>query len=207
VVETFPEPERARALALWSAGAALAAGLGLSLGGLLVEAADWRLIFLINVPAGALALLVSERLLVESRGTGPAGCAELVGVLMLAAAAAGLTLGIVQSDDWGWGSPGVLTSLGAGLALGAAFVERCTWHPAPPVDLALLRRRRLAAANAATVVAAAGLYALLLCSVLFLTALWGYSALEAGLAIACAPLVARCPPRRVRLPAGSPRGR
>ena len=203
VLETFPEPVRGRGLALWSAAAALAAGLGLSLGGLLVEVYDWRLIFLIDLPIGVLALLASERLLVESRAPGRRVAPDLVGALLLAAAAAGLTLGIVQGDDWGWGSASVLASLGAGLALGAAFVERCTWHRAPLVHLSQLRDRRLAAANLATVVAAAGLYALLLCSVLFLTTLWGYSALETGLAITCAPLVAAAVARPARRLTGS----
>jgi NTE family protein len=190
VLESFPERERAHGVALWSAAAALAAGLGPSLGGLLVEAGGWRLAFLVNLPIGVLAVMASKRTLVESRAPGRRSIPDLFGALVLAGATATLTLGIVKGEEWGWGSPGVLLSFGAALALGAAFVERCTWHRSPMVDLALLRIRSIAVSNAVTLVAAAGFYAYVLCNVLFLTTVWGYSVLEAGLAITPGPFVA-----------------
>jgi NTE family protein len=177
-------------VALWSAAAALAAGLGPSLGGVLVEAGGWRLAFLVNLPAGLLAVIASKRTLVESRAPGRRSVPDLFGALLLALATASLTLGIVNGDEWGWDSPGVLISLGAALALGAAFVERCSWHRSPMVDLDLFRIRSIAASNAVTVIAAAGFYAYVLCNVLFLTTVWGYSVLEAGLAITPGPFVA-----------------
>jgi NTE family protein len=190
VLQSFPEGERAHGVALWSAAAALAAGLGPSLGGVLVEAGGWRLAFIVNLPIGVLALMASKRTLVESRAPGRRSIPDLFGALLLAGATATLTLGIVKGEEWGWGSPGVLLSFGAALAIGAAFVERCTWHPSPMVDLALLRIRSLTVSNVITVLAAAGFYAYVLCNVLFLTTVWGYSVLEAGLAITPGPFVA-----------------
>ncbi len=84
----------------------------------------------------------------------------------------------------------MLVCFGAALALGLLFVERCTWHRSPMIDLALMRIRSLAAANAITLVAAAGFYSYVLCNVLFLTTVWGYSVLEAGLAITPGPFIA-----------------
>ena len=190
VLEAFPERERAHGVALWSAAAALAAGLGPSLGGILVEAGGWRLAFLVNLPVGVVALLAAKRTLVESRAPGRRMIPDLTGALVLAAATAALTLGIVKGQDWGWVSPSVLISFAAAAALGAVFVERCRWHRSPLIDLSLLRIRSLAAANAITLVAAAGFYAYVLCNVLFLTTVWGYSVLEAGLAITPGPFVA-----------------
>ncbi len=60
VLEAFPEGQRAHGVALWSAVAALAAGLGPSLGGVLVEVDGWRLVFLVNVPVGIVALMLSQ---------------------------------------------------------------------------------------------------------------------------------------------------
>jgi NTE family protein len=70
VLEGFPARERAHGVALWSAAAALAAGLGPSIGGVLVEAGGWRLAFLVNLPVGIVALVLSKRALVESRAPG-----------------------------------------------------------------------------------------------------------------------------------------
>jgi EmrB/QacA subfamily drug resistance transporter len=190
VLEAFPERERAHGVALWSAAAALAAGLGPSLGGVLVEVGGWRLAFVVNLPIGILALLASKRTLVESRAPGRRTIPDLFGALLLAGATAALTLGIVKGEEWGWGSPAVLVAFAAALALGAVFVERCRWHTSPMIDLALLRIRSLAAANAVTLVAAAGFYAYVLCNVLFLTTVWSYSVLEAGLAITPGPFIA-----------------
>jgi EmrB/QacA subfamily drug resistance transporter len=190
VLEGFPAAERAHGVALWSAAAALAAGLGPSLGGVLVELGGWRLAFLVNLPIGVVALLLSKRTLVESRAPGRRTIPDLFGALVLAAATAVLTLGIVQGEHWGWGSPGVLVSFAAAIGLGAAFLERCRWHHSPMIDLNLLRVRSLAASNAVTLVAASGFYAYVLCNVLFLTTVWGYSVLEAGLAITPGPFIA-----------------
>ena len=190
VLEAFPQRERAHGVALWSAVAALAAGLGPSLGGVLVEAGGWRLVFLVNLPVGIAALMLSRRVLVESRAPGRRTLPDLAGALVLAAAVSALTLGIIKGDEWGWTSPGVLISFGAALLLGAVFVERCTWHRSPMLDLGLLRIRSLAVANAVTLSAAAGFYAYVLCNVLFLTTVWEYSVLQAGLAITPGPFIA-----------------
>jgi DHA2 family methylenomycin A resistance protein-like MFS transporter len=56
VREAFEDAqERARAIALWAVGGSVAAAAGPLLGGDLVQV-DWRLIFFINVPVGAVAL-------------------------------------------------------------------------------------------------------------------------------------------------------
>ena len=70
------------------------------------------------------------------------------------------------------------------------FVWRCSWHRSPIIDLSLLKIRTFSAANAMTVVGAAGFYGYTLANVLFLTGVWGYSVLQAGLALTIGPLVA-----------------
>ena len=190
VLEAFPARERAHGVALWSAAAALAAGLGPSLGGILVEAGGWRLAFLVNLPIGVIALIASKRTLVESRAPGRRMVPDLLGALLLAGATAALTLGIIKGDEWGWGSVNVLACFGVAVLLALSFVSRCRWHQSPMLDLGLLRIRSLAASNAITIVAAAGFYSYVLCNVLFLTTVWRYSVLEAGLAITPGPFVA-----------------
>src|SRR5438309_1238786 len=83
-------------IALLAAVAAAAAGLGPSLGGLLVAAANWRLVFLVNLPIGIAAVVLSRRLLMESRGPERRRLPDLLGGLVFAVAVAALVLAIVK---------------------------------------------------------------------------------------------------------------
>ena len=74
--------------------------------------------------------------------------------------------------------------------LGAYFVFRSSRHRTPVVDLSLLRIRAFALSNGVTIVMASGFYAYTLCNVLFLTGVWRYSILKAGLALTPGPFVA-----------------
>jgi NTE family protein len=190
VLQAFPPDRRAHGVALLSAVAAVAAGLGPSLGGLLVAAGSWRLVFLVNLPIGVAAVVLARRRLVESRAPGRRRMPDLVGALALALAVAALVLAVVKGGDWGWTAPATLAAFAAALASGAAVVVRSARHPSPILDLALLRIRTFSVTNAMSVVAAAGFYGYTLTNVLFLTAVWGYSALEAGLALTPGPFVA-----------------
>ena len=190
VLNAYPPDERAHGVALWTAGAALAAGLGPSVGGALVELGGWRLAFLVNLPLGIAAFVAGRRVLVESRAPGRRTLPDLAGAGVAALAIGALTLGIVQGEEWGWTSPPVLAAFAAAPLLLAVFVRRCRRHPSPMLDLDLLRIRTLSVANVLSVVAAAGFYAYVLNNVLFLTSVWGYSVLDAGLALSAGPFVA-----------------
>ena len=190
VLEAFPAERRSHAVALFSAVAALAAGIGPSLGGLLVALSDWRLVFLVNVPVGVAAYVLSRRHLVESRAPGRRRVPDLVGSVVFAVAVSALVFGVVKGEEWGWTSPRVLGAWALAAVLGVAFVVRSSRHRTPLFELSLLRGRTFSAANAMSIVAAAGFYGYTLCNVLYLTAVWHYSALEAGLAMTPGPFVA-----------------
>jgi NTE family protein len=190
VLHAFPPAHRAYGVALLSAVGAAAAGLGPSLGGLLVTAANWRLVFLVNVPIGVAAALLARRRLAESRAPGRRRIPDLPGTLLFAVAIGALVLGVVKGQEWGWGSARITGCLAAALTFGAVAIWRCRRHRSPVLDLSLLRIRAFSAANAMTVVGAAGFYGYTLTNVLFLTGVWRYSVLQAGLALTVGPLVA-----------------
>ena len=190
VLNAFPPARRSHAVALLSAVSAAAAGLGPSLGGLLVAAANWRLVFLVNVPIGVAAILLARRQLAESRAPGRRRVPDLPGTLLFAAAIGTLVLSVVKGQDWGWGSPRILGCLTAALGLGAAVIWRCRRHRWPILDLSLLKIRTFSVANAMTVIGAAGFFGYTLANVLFLTSVWRYSVLQAGLALTIGPAVA-----------------
>jgi len=108
VLNAFPPAHRRHGVALLSAVGAAAAGFGPSLGGLLVTAANWRLVFLVNVPVGVAAALLARRRLVESRAPGRRRIPDLPGTLLFAIAIGALVLGIVKGHEWGWGSAPVI---------------------------------------------------------------------------------------------------
>jgi NTE family protein len=190
VLDAFPPERRAHAVAMFSAISALAAGLGPSLGGLLIAASSWRLVFLVNVPVGVIAFALVRAGIVESRAPGHKRLPDIPGALVFAAATAALVLAIVQGQDWGWGSVRVIVAFAVALVLGAMFVVRSQRHPMPILDLSLFRVRAVAAANAITIIASIGFYGYTLVNVLFLTEVWRYSILDAGLAITPGPFIA-----------------
>jgi len=190
VLNAFPPHRRSHGVALLSAVAAAAAGLGPSLGGLLVTIANWRLVFLVNLPIGALAVLLARRRLVESRAPGRRRMPDLTGAMVFALAISACVLGVVKGQEWGWTGPRVIACFVLALLLIGLFARRCKWHSSPIVDLSLLRIRTFATANGMTVIAAAGFYGYTLTNVLFLTGVWRYSALLAGLALTPGPFVA-----------------
>jgi EmrB/QacA subfamily drug resistance transporter len=182
-----PAELRAQAVALWGGISALAVAVGPSLGSVLIDAGGWRWAFLVNLPVLAVAVVAARRVLTESVVGGPAP--DLLGVALLSLAVASLALGITQGEDWGWSSAPVLGALALAAGLGVLAVRRARRHPAPAIDLSLFENRTVALANAATVAYALGFFAMLLANVLFLTTVWQYSTLKAGLAITPGPLV------------------
>jgi EmrB/QacA subfamily drug resistance transporter len=185
----FPVERRATAVAIWSATGAVAAALGPSLGGVLVDEAGWRWVFFLNVPIGLAALVPARRLLRERRDASGV-LPDAVGSALLVAAVGALALGIVKGPEWGWGSARVIGALAAGAVLIPAVVLRSARHRAPVVELGLFRLRSFAVSNGGMFAFSTAFYALLLCNILFLTQVWGLSILEAGFAVTPGPLMA-----------------
>jgi EmrB/QacA subfamily drug resistance transporter len=186
----FPLEQRATATALWGATGAIAAATGPSLGGVLVEATSWRWVFFVNLAIGLPALIPARRLLRERRDEHPGPLPDVVGAVLLIIGVGLLSLGIVKGHDWGWDSARVIGSLAGSAIAFAAFVLRSARHPAPVVELGLLRVRSFAIANVGVFLFALGFYALLLSNILFLTGVWGWSVLKAGIAVTPGPLMA-----------------
>ena len=190
VVDAFPEEQRAHAIGLWGATAAVAAGLGPPMGGALVELGGWRWAFLINIPFGVAAVWVARSQLVESRAPGVRRIPDLRGATLLVAGLATLNLGIVRGNDWGWGSAQTLGTFLATAVLLALFSLSSRAHRTPLLDPALLRLPSFGIASLATVLAGFGFYAYLLTNILWLQYVWRYSVLEAGLALVPGAVVA-----------------
>jgi EmrB/QacA subfamily drug resistance transporter len=184
----FPPRERPAAIGVWAAVGGVAAAAGPPLGGLLVQG-SWRLVFLVNVPVGLVACVFASRMLRESRDQSQER-PDLAGSLILMLGVGVLALGLVKAPAWGWADARTLGAIVLAALMLGVFSARCRSHPSPVVDPALVRVRSFAMANVAAVLFSASFAAMLLGSVLFLTGVWHYSVLRAGLSIAPGPLMA-----------------
>jgi EmrB/QacA subfamily drug resistance transporter len=183
-----PAQARSRAIGTWSAIGALGAALGPVIGGSLVQL-NWRWVFWINLPVGIIAILLAGKVVPESKDDHVTGRPDLLGAGLLAASVALIALALVKAPDWGWGSAGFVGLLLASVACGAAMVVRSHRHHSPVIELGLLRSRSFSGAFAASILYYAAFGAFVLNSVEFLTGVWHYSAVRAGLAIGPGPLM------------------
>lgn len=190
VIEAFPGERRSHATGLWGAAAAFAAGIGPPIGGALVEWGGWRWAFLINLPLGAVAILLSRKELIESRAPGVRQKPDLLGLALFATTLGVLTTGIVKIPEWGVESSGVAVSGSIALVLLIAFVVRSRKHAAPAIDPELLRIPMFRLVTLLTVVAGMGFYAYPLTHILWLRYVWHYDVLASGMALVPGALVA-----------------
>ena len=184
----FEPDKRHVAIGVWAASGGIAAAAGPPLGGLLVKA-DWRLVFLVNLPIGLAALAAGLRTLREHREQ-DAGRPDLAGAAMLIVAVGALIVAIVKGQEWGWGSAGVLALLASTLVLLPAVWRRSQRHPTPVVEPSMLRVRSFGLATGASLLFFAGFGAMLLSGVLFLTGVWHEDVLTAGLMLFPGPAMA-----------------
>jgi EmrB/QacA subfamily drug resistance transporter len=181
VLDSFPVERRSAGVGLWGAAAAAAAAVGPTLGGALVELSDWRLVFLVNLPLGAAVLLAGRRYLPRPK-IADSRLPDLPGAAMLALSLAAVTLAIVEGNDWGWGSAATLGTFAAAALLLAGVIARSRTHPRPIVEPELFAHSSFRIGNLGTLLFAAAFFSLILGNVLFLTSVWGYTILQAGLA-------------------------
>jgi EmrB/QacA subfamily drug resistance transporter len=187
VLAAYAPERRHGAVRAWTATGGLAAALGPVVGGLLV-AASWRWVFLVNVPIGLAALVVGWRRLPHLAGQDTPR-PDATGVILATAGVAGLTFGLVEGSDWGWGSASIVgTLVGAAVVIGA-FVAHCRTSHNPLIDPALFRSRNFTGASIVALFFSAAFGAMLLSLVLWEQGAWGWSALRAGLAIAPGPIM------------------
>jgi EmrB/QacA subfamily drug resistance transporter len=183
----FAQRERPAVIGAWAALGGVGAAMGPPLGGLLVQA-SWRWIFVVNVPLGLITLWRVRSRFAEIRDP-DATMPDVIGGVLLAVAVALLTLGLVKGPDWDWDGR-VIASFAGAAGAGSAFVVRSRGHRSPVLDLGLFRSPSFSFAVAATFLFFAGFAALLLGGVLFLTQVWDYSVLRAGLGFAPGPVMA-----------------
>jgi EmrB/QacA subfamily drug resistance transporter len=172
---SFRPDDRGAAIGAWSGLVGVAGALGPFLGGWLITAVSWRLIFLINLPIAVVVIMLARRHVPESldperRGTH----LDVAGAVLAAAALGGVTLALT---GLGW----VVAIPGIAAAVAFVVVERRS--AAPLVPGRVVREREFVVANLLTLVVYAALGTLLFLVPLQLQTVLGYSPLQAGTAL------------------------
>ena len=185
----YPKEKRSQIVSLWGGIGALAVATGPSLGAVLITAFSWRAAFYVNLPVGLIAWLVGRRVLAKSSGTGSSTSPDFPGVILLSAALALLVLAISEGPSWGWSNARIIGGFVAAVILFASFLLRSVHHEEPVLDLTLFRARTFSVANTTMLLYSMGFFAMLLGNILFLTSVWHYSILDAGLSVTPGPLV------------------
>ncbi|MDP9258642.1 MAG: MFS transporter [Actinomycetota bacterium] len=189
IIATFPASERGMAIGSWTAWSGIATVIGPLVGGYLVDALSWRLIFAINVPFVAVTLMLIA-LAVPARARDVARVPlDWLGAVLTFLGLAGPVMALIRQPVVGWSSVEVWGSGIAGIALLGIFV----WHEqrtaAPMLPLGLFKRRNFAIGNLETFAMYGGLSVTFFFLVLFLQQVAGYDALQAGLALMPSTLV------------------
>jgi EmrB/QacA subfamily drug resistance transporter len=181
---SFVSDDRGAAIGAWSGLVGVSSAVGPFLGGWLVEAVSWRLIFLINLPLAAVVAWLGVRWVPETRDPAAQGVGlDVAGATLAALGLAGVTYGLTEGPAQGWDDPLVVVMLLGGVAALAAFVA-VEWrgsHPMVPLDM--FRSRLFSAANAMTFVVYGALGAALFLLPIQLQQVAGYSPIEAGAAL------------------------
>ncbi|WP_257788026.1 MFS transporter [Streptomyces venezuelae] len=176
-----PVPEeKTKAIGLWAGLSGIGLAAGPVAGGVLTEAFGWPAIFLVNLPIGAVLLLVGLRTLDETRNPN-APRIDVPGTVLSVLAVGALTFGLIEGGARGWTSPPILSCFTAAAILLAAFVAVEARRCAPMLPLRLFRQRLFTVSNTAMVVVGFALMGSSFFFSQFFVYVQGSSILSAGL--------------------------
>lgn len=188
IAHTFDDPAaRTRAIGVWAGSSGVAAAAGPLVGGALVDAAGWRSIFVLNVPIGALGLVLARRHVPESRADRPRPF-DVPGQVWWILAAAGLTYSLIHTSSAGWLSDSGLLMLGATVVAALCFGAAESRSRHPLIDPALYRDRAFTGASLLAVLDYLVFNGILFISSLQLQQVQGLSPMQAGVRLLPAPV-------------------
>jgi len=147
---SFVPGERGRVIGAWSGLGGVATALGPFVGGFLITAVSWRLIFLINVPIAAAVIYISMRHVPETRDPNASGYIDIAGSALTVLALVGISYGLIQGSSGQWTSAPVVGALIIGVVSLVAFIIVELRVRAPIVPLDIFKSRQFSATNGVT---------------------------------------------------------
>jgi EmrB/QacA subfamily drug resistance transporter len=179
IANVFPDDERPKAIAVWSAVSGLGIVVGPILGGWLVESFAWSSIFLVNVPVVLAGMAATWLIVPESRAE-RAPALDPVGAILSVGGLVALVYGIIEVPSRGWGDPAIIGSLAAAAVLLGGFLAWERRVAEPMLDVRLFRNMRFTAASLSVTLVMFSLMGVLFFLTQYLQGVLGLSALETG---------------------------
>ena len=182
IISSFSGPAQGKAIGSWTAWTGISFVIGPLLGGFLVDAASWRLIFAINIVPIAVTLWLMRQL-EQSESTKERTSVDIRGAILCVLGLGAPVYALIEQPRYGWGSPQIYLPFVLGLVLLAAFVWFENRTAKPMLPLSLFKVRNFSVGNVATAAIYGGLSIATFLIVIFLQQVSGYSAFAAGLAL------------------------
>ena len=183
ITNTFTDPrERAQAVGVWGAVFGASMALGPIVGGALVSTAGWQWIFLLNIPLGLAAIVLTLRFVPESRAPRPRRF-DPVGQVLVVLLLASVTYAIIEAPDAGWSSPIILAAFGAAAIALVGLLRHEPRRGEPLIDLRFFRSVPFSSSIALSVAAFASFGGFLFLNTLYLQEVRGLSPFAAGITI------------------------
>lgn len=184
LMASLPPNRLPLAVGIWAVAGGTSSAVGPPVGGLAIEWLGWEWMFWLNVPFCLFVLLVVPLVFRESRSGESRALPDPLGGVMVAVATALVTLGIVQSDPWGWTDERVIGSIIGGLAVFGLFVQRSLHHPNPLVELRLFLIPNVRRSNLSMLIFASSWFGMFFGFTVIVIRSWGWTPLEGGFAVA-----------------------
>lgn len=182
ITSNFHGPARAKALAAWGAVGGAGAALGVLVGGVLTEVADWRMIFFVNLPV-AVALAIGARKVVPADTEKPRWRGlDVRGAILATGSVGAIVYAITQAERVGWGSTQTIATAAAGIAGLATFAYAERRSAQPLLRIEQLRDRAVGGGLLLALVNAGLMFGLFLLCSLYLQLAVGHGPLPTGLA-------------------------
>ncbi len=180
LAQDFHGKDRGLAFGIWGSVTGAAVAVGPLVGGLLINYANWRWIFYVNLPIGIATLLTAYFRLHESRNTQETKT-DWAGVIVLSGALFCLVFSLIKGNLWGWSSGSIISLLAASFILGVVFLGIEAYRKQPILKLSLFNIPSFTGAQLAALAISGSILSLFLYITIYFQDILGYSALQAGL--------------------------
>ena len=185
LLEAFPPADRGKAMGFWGLGIVVAPILGPVLGGWLTDNYSWRWVFYINVPIGIAAVVAARLYVFDPHYLRRAERVDVFGIVSLALGVGALQIALDKGNEDDWFASHLILSLSIVAVIGlVAFVIRELKAKHPIVDLSIVAERSYGVGLFLSTVIGFVLYGSMVLLPVLLQTLWGYPAMQAGMAMA-----------------------
>jgi EmrB/QacA subfamily drug resistance transporter len=180
IVATFPPKLRGTAIGIWAGVSALALAIGPLGGGLITEHLNWNWIFFVNIPVGAIAIVVSQLVIRESRDTSVEQSIDAPGLVTSGGGLFFLSYALVEGNRHGWTSPEILSFFALAVAVLIAFVVFERRQRLAMLDLSLFRIGAFTGANLVAMLVSLSMFGVFFFVTLYVQNILHYSPAKAG---------------------------